>query len=143
DGVRFEDCPRLRGDFAVAAIEGAGDASALLLARGRFGGRPLFFVRPADGVLVACSRVPPLLALVSPLRADLVGLASVVWMDVAQEHERTVFEGVTRVRACEALRVARDRVDHVRWGVEASPHAPATVDELAEELEARLRAAAR
>lgn len=117
---------------------------AVLLARGSLGGRPLYYARTAEGALIACSRLEPLLAGTErsfPVNAER--LASLCAGRSDPRPASTVFRGVHRVEPCTAVRAWSDRTEiRARAREERSPlhGAPA---ELAEELWARIERAVR
>jgi asparagine synthase (glutamine-hydrolysing) len=99
----------LAGDFAlVRALE-----DGLLLARGRFGGRSLYYAIDRDGrAIVVCSRLAPLArmgARMGATRVDHERLAAWVSATIPADAERTAYEGIARVRSGTALRWAPGR----------------------------------
>ena len=89
-----------RGRFAAAQLHGGG----LMLARGRMGGRSLFYRREGSTVL-ACTRIPPLVrALASPPRLDAMRLAETLIGDLHGRPHATSYEGVARLASGDVLR---------------------------------------
>jgi asparagine synthase (glutamine-hydrolysing) len=103
-GLRFGRAgirPDYRGDFAVAEVlpEGQGQ---LLLARGRFGGRPLYVAQTREG-LIACSRLDVLARVLGdpPLSPD--GLTAHVVRAPGNDPTQTIYRGIQRVPPASAL----------------------------------------
>lgn len=107
----------LRGDFAVVAARRDG----VLLARGRFGGRPLYYAHENDGrTVVVCSHLAPLVAIGTRERAlDADRLAAMVLVSGSGDASSTPYVGISRVRSCEAIVLSREGISeraesHVR-----------------------------
>ena len=133
---------RWRGDFALAAAV----EDELVLAKGRFGGRPLFYgFDPTDRSLVACSRLPPLVAALgdSSLSEDALG-AYLVW-ETPPDAEQSVYRRIRRVPSACALRVGRDGVrSRQEIPCDVLPSRRGSADDLAQELREHIhRAVAR
>lgn len=124
------------GAFLAFDIESDG---AVLLARGSLGGRPLYYAHTAEGALVACSRLEPLLASADrTFSVNAERLASLCAGRSDPRPDTTVFAGVTRVVPCTAVRVRPDRTD-VRARARTERDAvDGTPEEVAEELWARV-----
>jgi asparagine synthase (glutamine-hydrolysing) len=91
-----------RGRFAAVQLDGG----ELLLARGRVGGRSLFWAREGSLVL-ASTRLPMLLrALATRPRPDAMRLAETIAFDLKARPSATSFEGVRRLTSGELLRFA-------------------------------------
>ena len=102
-GVAWE---RARGAFSAAALQ----SGSLLLARGRFGGRPLYYAREGlnGRTIVACSRLEPLIqtmgfapSLDDQRMLEFVATGSIVG-------ECTIYQGVYRLLSAQILVFARD-----------------------------------
>jgi asparagine synthase (glutamine-hydrolysing) len=134
---------RLRGMFAVAIWDGR--ASRLVLARDRFGIKPLFYWEAPDGGLAFASELKALMALPGfPREIDMRGLESLLAFN-SIPRPLTIFQGVRKLEPGHLL----------SWspggdGVEVRPYArpaPEPVErlrreragELATELRGRLR----
>jgi asparagine synthase (glutamine-hydrolysing) len=91
---------RAQGRFAAAQLAQGG----LVLARGRMGGRSLFWGRDGSTVL-ACTRLPPLLdALTTQPPPDALRLAETLIGDLHGRPHATSYEGVTRLASGDVLR---------------------------------------
>jgi asparagine synthetase B (glutamine-hydrolysing) len=133
-----------RGDFAFAASIDDGDA--LLLARGRFGGRPLYYaLGPSTGSALACSRLEPLVAALGhpPLDVDALA-ATLVHADTA-DHATALYRGVRRVPGACVLRLgARGIEARHDLPCDIAPARSGAPDDLARELDVQIgRAVAR
>jgi asparagine synthase (glutamine-hydrolysing) len=95
---------RSRGAFCAARLE----ADGLSLARGRFGGRSLFYAYEADRqVILACSRLEPLVRTLSPRpRLDEARLVELL-AERPIEDGRTAYREIRRVPSGYTLRLAR------------------------------------
>ena len=134
---------RLRGMFAVAIWDGR--ASRLVLARDRFGIKPLFYWEAPDGGLAFASELKALMALPGfPREIDMRGLESLLAFN-SIPRPLTIFEGVRKLEPGHLLSWSPDGD-----GVEVRPYArpaPEPVErlrreragELATELRGRLR----
>ncbi|HVG74336.1 MAG TPA: hypothetical protein VM824_03070, partial [Thermoleophilaceae bacterium] len=86
---------RLRGMFAVAIWDGR--ASRLVLARDRFGIKPLFYWEAPDGGLAFASELKALMALPGfPREIDMRGLESLLAFN-SIPRPLTIFEGVRKL----------------------------------------------
>ena len=96
----------LWGDFSLLAHAEHG----LLLARGRFGGRPLFYTRDFDRAraLVACSRLAPLVRLIGRGTIDRERLCAFVATTSADDVSRTHYRELARVPAGTAMLIRSD-----------------------------------
>jgi asparagine synthase (glutamine-hydrolysing) len=80
----------------------AADATGLLLARGPYGGRPLYFASEHAGrVVVACSRLEPLVASMDESPGLSMARLGALITGVSFDPSATVYEGVSRLRSCE------------------------------------------
>jgi len=134
---------RLRGMFAVAIWDGR--ANRLVLARDRFGIKPLFYWEAPDGGLAFASELKALMALPGfPREIDMRGLESLLAFN-SIPRPLTIFEGVRKLEPGHLLSWTPDGD-----GVEVKPYArpaPEPVErlrseragELATELRGRLR----
>ena len=134
---------RLRGMFAVAIWDGR--ASRLVLARDRFGIKPLFYWEAPDGGLAFASELKALMALPGfPREIDVRGLESLLAFN-SIPRPLTIFEGVRKLEPGHLLSWSPEGD-----GVEVRPYArpaPEPVErlrheragELATELRGRLR----
>jgi|RhiMethySRZTD1v2_1073278.scaffolds.fasta_scaffold117004_2 asparagine synthase (glutamine-hydrolysing) len=134
---------RLRGMFAVAIWDGR--ANRLVLARDRFGIKPLFYWETPDGGLAFASELKALMALPGfPREIDMRGLESLLAFN-SIPRPLTIFEGVRKLEPGHLLSWTPDGD-----GVEVKPYArpaPEPVErlrseragELATELRGRLR----
>jgi hypothetical protein len=93
----------LEGDFALIALRSDG----LVLARGLFGGRPLFHAWDSrDRVLLACNRLEPLARFLRPrptLNVDDLGRRLLFTFD--ESYARTSYCEITRVQSGEILTI--------------------------------------
>jgi asparagine synthase (glutamine-hydrolysing) len=124
------------------ALVGLDGDDAVVLARGAFGGRSLYYAPLAHGGFIACSRLAPLLeASGRAFSIDADRIASYVGGLVHPETTGTCFAGVRRVAPCSAARLSADGKCVVvdRPAPERAPlEAPA--EEIAEQLWQRFRA---
>ncbi len=129
----------LRGCFALVAVRGGG----LLLGRGRFGGRPLFYANEAGGRVVVCSRLAPLAATLDrPLQLDDEKLAAMVAGGTPSLRSRTVYRGIRRVLPGEWIQLAHDAAAvHRLSGLRISPLSGASTDDVVRELRRQITAA--
>jgi asparagine synthase (glutamine-hydrolysing) len=134
---------RLRGMFAVAIWDAR--ANRLVLARDRFGIKPLFYWEAPDGGLAFASELKALMALPSfPREIDMRGLESLLAFN-SIPRPLTIFEGVRKLPPGHLLSWSPEG-DRVEVRPYASP-APEPVErlrregagELADELRDRLR----
>jgi asparagine synthase (glutamine-hydrolysing) len=125
----------LRGDYGLIAF----GESELVLARGRFGGRPLFYtwaLGPKGRSLVVSSRLEPLVKLLPDRpRLDLGRLAGALVRAVPRDHSQTYYAGIFRVPCATILRIDENQVRASTSIPFRTParHAPSP-DELAESL---------
>jgi asparagine synthase (glutamine-hydrolysing) len=102
DCVTVEGCATT-GDRAFLAREGA----RFVLSRGAFGGRPMYYARPSDDVLIACSRLEPLLNAVclwgSP-EPDGARVCAFVAVRSPEDATATFFRGVNRLKSGETIK---------------------------------------
>jgi asparagine synthase (glutamine-hydrolysing) len=106
---RFRDDTILHDPCCLFALT---DDPCLLLARGPFGGRPLYFaVRRHGEVVLACTRLAPLVASLGEAPSlDTDGLAALLWERVPSTGSATPYREISRVQSCETLRFDRGRV---------------------------------
>lgn len=133
-------CDGLWGDFALAALRSDG----LLLARGRFGGRPLYYARLEDGrTFVACSRLQPLVCILgqrAPL--DVTSLCAFVSWSAHADHTRTVYSTIRRLPSGTAVNVGSDGAILIRpLPFRAPPPIKGPAKELAREFRSQIVAA--
>jgi asparagine synthase (glutamine-hydrolysing) len=130
---------KLEGAFAL--IGHADDG--LVLARGRFAGRPCYFLRdPAAGTVVACSRLGPLVALSERHALDTVRVAAMVADIVDLHRSRTPYMGIQRIDLGRTVRVSPDgRTEEARATAPVEPMAARAPDDIADELRDRVFAA--
>lgn len=97
-----------RGDFALVATAISEDE--LLIARGRFGGRPLYYAcDPRSGRVLVCSRLQPLVDAVAPaLRVEALGAHLVRRSPFDPSH--TLYRTIYRVPSACVLRVGPEGV---------------------------------
>ena len=107
------DCARhLRGIYAFAVWDTR--QRRLLLARDRFGVKPLYLVALPGGGLAFASEIRPLLGLLPAVRADLAGLRELFEVGfVAGPH--TAFQGVTKLPAAHVLVAENGRLTQPRY----------------------------
>jgi asparagine synthetase B (glutamine-hydrolysing) len=133
--VGIENISSIRGDFALAV----GRPDGLLVARGRFASRCLYFARLPDGGVAACSRLEPLAACLDHVTPNVRTLAALVLARASEDMAATVFNEISRVDAAQAILLGqRGPINSVQAGVELTPRR-GSPDELAEELHATLR----
>jgi asparagine synthase (glutamine-hydrolysing) len=137
---------RLEGDLDLEQANARSDVGALvalsstrdggvILARGSFGGRPLYYARTSEGGWIACSEVEPILAaLGTRLPIDVDRIASHVAAATHPEASATSFAGLSRVEPCTAVELTPGRSrSAVRPSPERSP-LDAPLQEIAEEM---------
>jgi asparagine synthase (glutamine-hydrolysing) len=126
----------LRSPSCLVAI----DDDGLLLARGPFGGRSLYYASNlGDDVIVACSRLEPILAWLSPFPSvDVERLAELLVTEEPLDCAATPYRGVSRVASCLAIRFSVERKSttrHVpRWPALRQAEASQVAEELRETL---------
>jgi asparagine synthase (glutamine-hydrolysing) len=119
------------GDYCLIALRGDG----LVLARGRFGGRPLYYARHNDGSTIACSRLAPLVsALSASPQVDTRRLAAILLTTTYREFERTAYKGIQRVVSGATLVVTGERTLTLPRRPLPAPPSVRTPQEAAEEL---------
>jgi asparagine synthase (glutamine-hydrolysing) len=137
DDVGVHNASRLPGDYALIA----GQPNGLLLARGRLAGRCLYAARTDRGVVAACSRLEPLIAVVGRVTANVRTLAALILAEGSDDFGATVFREVRRVEASQAIVVGSSGVvDSDQAKLESTPRS-GRPDELAEALRAALHRA--
>lgn len=123
----------LRGDFAIAALAGKDE---LVLARGRFGGRPLYWATNLrDGVLLACSEFAPLAAALDDVRVNANRLAAFAVLGTPSDHTQTYYREIHRVPSACVLRIGPEGI-RARHDIpfDVVPCRTGHVDQLADEL---------
>jgi asparagine synthase (glutamine-hydrolysing) len=101
---------RSRGDFAFASRSNVRE-DEILLGRGRFGGRPLYYTSSEHGEsVVACSRLGPLLAAVGDRAICADALSAAVLGTIPVDAEKTLYRRIHRVPAACVLRVGVEGV---------------------------------
>jgi asparagine synthase (glutamine-hydrolysing) len=96
--------PRLRGMFAFLLWDAK--EQCLLAARDRFGIKPLYFVRTAEGGLAFGSEIKQLIGLPGvPARLNLARVHDFLLWGIADHTAETMFYGVRQLRGGEALMV--------------------------------------
>ncbi len=120
----------------------AADETSLLLVRGPYGGRPLYFASEhGDHVVVACTRLEALLGTLDGIpRLNMARLGALI-TSVTSDPSATVYEGVSRLRSCEtAYFTEAGKVTSIR--LPSWPDArEGSIEELASELRRRVVAA--
>lgn len=104
------------GMFAFALHDA--HEGALHLVRDRFGIKPLYWTRLADGGLAAASEIPPLLALRRDRpRADEGTILTYLETGLYDASERTFFEGISALPpgTCARLNLATGSMTITRW----------------------------
>jgi asparagine synthetase B (glutamine-hydrolysing) len=136
-GPPVDDEAELAGDFALVARHGG----MLRLVRGRFCGRPLYWLRYRDAV-VACSRLLPLATLLrGELRLNLDHLFALFDLRL-WAYRPPPFEGVACVQGNTVVDVNRSGRVGVRFGtLRVEPELKLPPRELAQRLQAEFRAA--
>jgi asparagine synthase (glutamine-hydrolysing) len=123
------ECPKhLRGIFAFAVWDAP--RRRLLLARDRFGVKPLYYCRLPGGGLAFASEIRPLLSfLPDGPRADLFALRALFSVGfIPTPH--TAFEGLHKLPAAHSLRVEEDRVRvETYWDILPHPLPPLPLGE--------------
>jgi asparagine synthase (glutamine-hydrolysing) len=103
--VRWTSSAILRGACALLAA----DEQGLMLARGPFGGRPLYYSERgsrsgADSVVVACTELQPIERTLQPIpELNPERLAALV-SSVTGDPNDTVYKGILRLSSCEVIR---------------------------------------
>jgi asparagine synthase (glutamine-hydrolysing) len=107
---------KAKGDFSMFALHAGG----ALVASGRGGGyRPIYVARPSENVVLACTRLSPLLALLPAQPAlDLRYLAASLVGYGPRPRESTPYAGIEQVPLGEAWLV-RPAAQRQRWSMVA------------------------
>jgi asparagine synthase (glutamine-hydrolysing) len=103
----FESSLELRDPVALfAATE-----QELVIARGPFGGRPVYFaVEDKGDTVIACSDLLPVVKqIAAPTEVDAIGLAAQIADCVGPEPTRTPYRHIRRLGACEVARFGGGR----------------------------------
>jgi asparagine synthase (glutamine-hydrolysing) len=139
EGERFVE--RLRGMFALALWDG--HSGRLLLARDRFGKKPLYWRQGPRGLEFA-SELQALSGAGGSADLDLEALDLFLALQYIPS-PRTVFRGVQKLPAGHLLRAAPGQMPAVRpyWRLSFAPAAPRPEPELVDELLRRLEEAVR
>jgi asparagine synthase (glutamine-hydrolysing) len=126
----------LRSPSCLVAI----DDDGLLLARGPFGGRSLYYASNlADDVIVACSRLEPILAWLSPSPAvNVERLAELLVTEEPLDCAATPYRGVSRLDSCLTIRFSVGKESRTKrvptWPALRGARAMQIADELRETL---------
>lgn len=130
ESLSVQNAPYLGGEYAMIV----GEQDGLLLASGA--NQSLLLVRLADGAIVACSRLEPLLACVSTATPNVRALGALILGRPPDAVEATVFSEISCIEARSATFLGLSPVqERVAAELAATPIA-GTPDELAEELRA-------
>jgi asparagine synthase (glutamine-hydrolysing) len=122
-----------RGDFALAAAMPKWPGK-LLLARGRFGGRPLYYAHATEGVLV-CSRLDVLARILEDGVLSSDGLAAHVVRRSGSDPTATIYRRIRRVPAACALVLDKSGVSSRHdIGCDVRPVRAGNLESVAEEL---------
>jgi asparagine synthase (glutamine-hydrolysing) len=123
------------GSIAVAGEEG------LLLARGPYGGRPLYYwISSAGDRLLACSSLGSLAhSLDAKPRISPDRLAAILAGNHEDPSPASYYVGICRVQSCETIRFCSARLDRERHTPPAPSLVATKVERLAEELAERMR----
>jgi asparagine synthase (glutamine-hydrolysing) len=129
----FESSLGLRDPVALFAAADRG----LILARGPFGGRPVYYAVLDDGSsVIACSDLLPIVRQLSAtIQVDVEGLAAQIVDCIGPDPARTPYRSIRRLDTCEVLRVGPEGQ---RSSIEIPPE-PALKKATAEELAAEFR----
>jgi asparagine synthase (glutamine-hydrolysing) len=134
--------PRLNGMFAFALVDARGAEPTLLLARDRFGQKPLYYTE-TDGAFAFASEMKALLT--SPGVSKRISLraldAYLTYLWVPEPD--TILEAVRKLPAAHWMRVTRDAVDlRCYWTLDLAPRKEGRSErEIARELTAKVEAA--
>jgi asparagine synthase (glutamine-hydrolysing) len=137
----FSNPSALRGDYALVALRDA----ELVVARGRYGGRPLFYTwtpGPEDRSLVVSSRLEPLVRL-QPSRPalDRERLAAALVRAVPRDHQRTYYAGIFRMPCATIARLDEKGTRSLASiPFPTPPRSALSADELADSLRERMLA---
>jgi asparagine synthase (glutamine-hydrolysing) len=134
--IDLRNASELTGEYALVAPTPDG----LILGRGRHAGMCLFHASLADGGIVACSRLEPLLACTERGAPNVEALASLLMIEEPDDPSATVYRRVQRVAPTETVHLGASgpRV-WKRAGATRAFTGP--VDDLAAELRDRIRGA--
>jgi asparagine synthase (glutamine-hydrolysing) len=123
------------GDYCLIALRD----NCLVLARGRFGGRPLYYGRHEDGSTIACSRLAPLVSVLSASpQVDTRRLAAILLTTSYRDFDRTVYKGIRRVVSGATIVVSGERTLTLPRKSLPPPPSVRTPQEAAEELRSLL-----
>ncbi len=126
------------GEYALIAPQNAG----LLLARGRYAGRCVYYACPRAGAILACSRLEPLVAaLAEPLTFDVRWMAAMIAAESCDDLSATVYRRIRRLRAGEALFIDSNGCIEGQCHELRSELQARTAEEAAEELRPMLLSA--
>lgn len=126
----------LRSPSCLVAI----DDDGLLLARGPFGGRSLYYAsNPAGDAIVACSRIEPILTWLKPFPAvDVERLAELLVTEEPLDCASTPYRGVSRVESCLTIRFSAGKESRTKrvptWPALRGARAMQLAEELRETL---------
>jgi asparagine synthase (glutamine-hydrolysing) len=118
----------------------AADEDGLLLARGPYGGRSLFWAsEDGDRAILACSRLEPIVATLDPSpNLNMERLAALILSATNPDPRATIYKGIFRIRSCEVARFIGGRTSTTTL----RPRWPAThlgsAEEVARELLSRI-----
>jgi asparagine synthase (glutamine-hydrolysing) len=131
---------RLRGMFAFAIFDGPRDT--VLIARDRFGKKPLYWSRH-DGRLLIASEIKALLAAGLPADVDEASLGAYLALRYVPA-PGTMFRGVSQLPPGHLMRVSGGRAEIERWWrLEYGPKHAGELPELATEAESLMRESVR
>jgi asparagine synthase (glutamine-hydrolysing) len=123
---------RLRGIYAIAVWDMA--ARRLVLARDRFGVKPLYYAKLPGGGLAFASEIRPLIRLGADTpRADLAALGALFRLGFVPAPQ-TAFEGIAKLLAAHTLTVEAGRVRLARYWDLPGPEARDNGHQLARSL---------
>jgi asparagine synthase (glutamine-hydrolysing) len=127
---------RTSGDYALVAEHREG----LLAARGKLAGRSLYYAY-VDGMVLVCSRLEALRAMVREAPLDRAVLAALIAAGPTAVRSSTPFSGLCRLRAAEALVLTRTGAKSVTRGAFNPPPSALSPEDLADQLRGALRSA--
>jgi asparagine synthase (glutamine-hydrolysing) len=113
------------------------------LARGRFGGRPLYYASlPLTRALLVCSEIAPLVRALESVSLNADRLCAAVTRTFLDDQSQTHYREIRRVPSACVLRMGADgvRARH-SLSLESTPHRVAPADVLADALRERVFAA--
>ena len=94
----------------------AADEAGLMLARGPYGGRPLYYASEHAGrVVVACSHLEPLVASSEQTYELSTERLGALIMSTTADPIATVYRGISRLRSCAGIRFIGDRPMAWSW----------------------------